>query len=139
MSEQIPSKPFTMRDALLTKRAVIAANTFTAPIDLGEITPLGARLEDYEILVEAEQSAAAALPASTSVSFTIQFSATETFSQMSDYTSNLWKQTGSANGAEPLEFTFRVPSKSPRFVRLGFATTGTIGTITANASISVLG
>jgi hypothetical protein len=136
----MPTQTYRVQDALLTKQAVIANGAVTAPLDLGELTGNGARLEEYELRISAEASTSAALPANTSVVYTLEFSAADSMTDPVSFTCSAWKQTGSANGADEAEFRFRLPTNlAERYVRVKAAVTGTPGTITAKFGLELLG
>ncbi|MDR2644048.1 MAG: hypothetical protein LBC74_14805 [Planctomycetaceae bacterium] len=130
---------YRVRDVLLQREKVLAATAATDPIDLGILTANGSRLEEYEIRLWAEASLVAVLPANKSATYTIQFADTPDFeADVDEYTSNLWKQTGSADGAPEMEAFFRVPTKTKRYVRLN-GVTNSAGTPTARFGFEILG
>jgi hypothetical protein len=117
---------YNTRDALLIREATFSSN-ITPSLDLGEITERGVRLEEYELRIFSQELKVGALPASTSVTFKLDFSTDTSFSDAETYTCNRWKQTGSASGADAAEWRFRVPTQCPRYVRVGVTTAGSTG------------
>ena len=53
---------------------------FTSPLDLGEISERGVRIDPFEILISAQALSATNLPASNSLVYSLQFSNVADFS-----------------------------------------------------------
>jgi len=113
---------FQQRDRLLQKETDFPAagsTTKTEAVDLGPITHLGYRNMNMEFEFSSPELSATQLPASASVTYTLEFCNEPTFTDgVSVFECNDWKQTGSTNGAEEIVRRFRVSTDSKRYCRL---------------------
>ena len=121
------------RDALLKRKGefpTAAGSTYTGAHDLGDIAQRGVRIDPFELVIEAPALTATQLPVGTSVTYSLQFCDTEDFADnVEEVNVGIWKQTGSANGAEAIETRFRVATDGRRFVRAKCVRTGTDGNL----------
>ena len=121
---------YNLKDALLLKETNFPAAAGTVQseaFDLEDIGVRGVRTDPFELLVNAPEATATHLPASTSNTFTLQFSNDPTFaSGITEWSAGTaWAQSGSASGAPEFERRFRVATDAPRYVRVKCVTAGT--------------
>ncbi|MCL2622432.1 MAG: hypothetical protein FWD31_02100 [Planctomycetaceae bacterium] len=122
---------FSQKDALLQKitacPTAAATPVFTDAIDLGELSRRGVRIDPMELLLASPQMTATNLPASTSLTYSLEFSNDKTFqtSETTTITLSDWKQTGSANGCDAVLKRFRPWTDAPQYVRAKCTLAGT--------------
>jgi hypothetical protein len=109
-----------------------AGTTYSAAFDLGSIGERGVRIDPFELLVFAPPQPAANLPASNTLTYSLQFSDEETFATgvIEWSAGTAWSQTGSAAGAEIFDKRFRPSTDAPRYVRVKCVLAGSTANLT---------
>ena len=108
-----------VRDASLkeTKALPAAAGTVNSDgIDLGALSDRGGRFLDCEVLLSAPALGATALPDTTTMTYSIQSSATSNFAATTTLAGSCIVQTGST-GAAASTFRMKIPSNCQRYIR----------------------
>jgi len=121
---------YNLQDALLIRETNFPAGAGTVnseALDLECIGERGVRTDPFELLIIAPEATATHLPASTSNTFSLQFSDDSTFATgVTEWNAGTaWQQAGSATGAAEFERRFRPATDTPRYVRVKCVAAGT--------------
>ena len=100
-----------------TKALPAAAGTVNSDgIDLGALSDRGGRFLDCEGLLSAPALTTGELPDTTTMTYTIQSSATSNFASATTLAGSCIVQTGDT-GADAETFRFKIPSNCQRYIR----------------------
>ena len=123
---------YNLKDALLIKETAFpsATGTFESEaFDLEDIGERGVRTDPFELLINVAEATAAQLPDGATNTFTLEYSDTPDFASSQIVHNTAWVQTGSAAGAEAVEYRFRPATDAPRYVRVQCVTGGSAAQI----------
>ena len=116
---------YNLKDALLIKETALpnSGTIYSDAFDLECIGQRGVRIDPFELLITAPAADASELPNNARNTFYFQFCDDPEFVPANVRTITggtsgiMWRQDGSAEGAEEYELRFRTATDAPRYVR----------------------